>query len=359
MLKDNNSDNKDNKDNKDNELNLAFDDVNRYQIKSSMTAIRHDSDDFDGDEFLCQLQPGILLRVVDFSVRVQGQAVIRRQSAIPAHTLTLSFKLAGENIVSLADDNSDAVKAKQEERGIDFIAMRERSLWVSYGKDAVMMVDESHHQEKYLLVQLMCDPKVLCKAPFDLQPDQLPHCIASVINGQEFMTADFTLTDELMQALYILLKSDTSDPFCRAFLQAKTVELMCLALRNVTHQERQQEQNHISEKEREQMSKAGQLLAQNLRSPPTQEALVQTLGIGKSRLKRCFKALYGCSITDYILHARVQHARQLLTQGRLNVTQVAMEVGYEHVGNFTTMFKRQLGITPKAFQLMNTGQANR
>ncbi|OUS03903.1 hypothetical protein A9Q81_06385 [Gammaproteobacteria bacterium 42_54_T18] len=357
MLKNNNSDNK------SHESNLAFDDVNRYQLKSSMTSIQHDSDDVAGIEFLCQLQPGILLRIVDCSVSVKKQAVTRRQVATPAHTLVLNFKLAGENIVSLADDNSDAIKAvlkaMQKAKGVDSFVVRERSLWVSYSKDALMAVDEMHNQKKYLLVQLMCDPKVLCKAPFDLQPDQLPHCIASVVNGQEFMMADFTLTDELMQALYILLKSDTSDPYCRAFLQAKTVELMCLALRNVSQQERQQEQSHISEKEREQMSKAGQLLIQNLQAPPTQEALVQTLGIGKSRLKRCFKALYGCSITDYILNARVQQARQLLTQGRLNVTQVAMEVGYEHVGNFTTMFKRQLGITPKAFQLMHTGPDKR
>ena len=41
-------------------------------------------------------------------------------------------------------------------------------------------------------------------------------------------------------------------------------------------------------------------------------------------------------------------ARLLLAQGRLSVTQIALDVGYAHAANFSTAFKRRFGMSPSA-----------
>lgn len=42
----------------------------------------------------------------------------------------------------------------------------------------------------------------------------------------------------------------------------------------------------------------------------------------------------------------LEQAEKLLRQGNRTVVEVAMQVGYGHLGHFATAFKRQFGITP-------------
>ncbi|BFM14500.1 hypothetical protein R50073_06830 [Maricurvus nonylphenolicus] len=337
-------------------FNLALTDASRFQLRSGQNYIRHDAEAGVGYEFLCQLQPGILLRVMEFSRTGHVIGTEDEETIIPGKKLIMSFRLVGNSKFHLAENNTDVVKSAADIEKLTSFEMYERSMLISYCEEQVCLTDSVEKDEHYLLVMLICDLQVLYKKPFGLQEEQLPQCIQSILQGKQYTISAFTMNDDIVQALRILMNTDTSHPCSRAFLQAKTVELMCLALFNIAQQENQQDQEYISNKEREQMAGASQLLLQGLQSPPSVEELATTLGLSQSRLKRCFKALHGCSISDYIMNARMQHARQLLTEGQLNVTQVAMEVGYEHVCNFSTTFKRESGITPKAFQKLATGR---
>jgi len=312
--------------------NLPFTDLTRFSLRSGHNHIRHNSEHGVGVEALYQFQPGIMLRVIDM-VSLNSKP---EETTIPKKHLVFSFKLSGDNLMEI--------------EGHDSITMAEGSLWIAYSEDQKRLVEHGEDGQKYLLVMLICEPDVLLQLPFDQNVNELPDCIQTVFSGDEYMGANFTMNADLIQALRIFLNSDTSDVLSRPFLQAKTVELMCLALRNMLDQESQRQRARISEKEKGAMDLAGTLLQKHWKNPPTQDELVKTLGVGRTQLVKCFKLVYGYSITDYVLNIRMQHAQQLLTDGKLNVTQVAMEVGYEHSSNFVSIFKRQFGITPKAFQ---------
>jgi AraC-like DNA-binding protein len=43
-------------------------------------------------------------------------------------------------------------------------------------------------------------------------------------------------------------------------------------------------------------------------------------------------------------------ARTLLLETELSITQIALEVGYEYAGNFTTAFKRYFGVPPNVMR---------
>jgi len=307
-------------------------DTSRFQLRSGQNHVLRDGDDEVGVQALHQIQPGIVLRVLDITMRTD----LTLETTASENQLMFGFKLAGDNVVESVEAGGYLVS--------------EGSLFVAYSGTRVIIKDNFDKDQRYLLVMLLCDPEILLQAPFDLEAEQLPDVIQSVLHDEKSLIDGCSMNAELIQALRILLNSDTGDALNRAFLQAKSIEILCLALRNILQHESQREQSKISERERLKMGEAHQLLKQRWQDPPTQEELVQALGIGKSRLKKCFKWLYGLSIKDYVLGIRMQQAQQLLTEGRLNVSQVAMEVGYEHPCNFVTAFKRKFGMTPKAFQ---------
>ncbi len=68
-------------------------------------------------------------------------------------------------------------------------------------------------------------------------------------------------------------------------------------------------------------------------------------------MKKCFKEVYGTSIYNYLKTYRMQVARKLLKEGKLNVTEVATQIGYLNPSKFSTTFKNEYGMTPKEFQI--------
>ncbi len=313
-------------------VNLPFTDISRFEMRTGHHHIRHDNEYESGTEVIYQLQPGIMLRVLDLLIHTEGAG----ETSAPDKKVIFSFKLRGNNRLTV--------------EGVGEMEMSEGSLWVNYCEHPFRLIENSPTNQKYLLIMLVCDPDVLLQPPFDQMAENLPECIQRVLAGEEQVAEKFTMNMDLVQALGILLNSETADSYNRPFIQAKTIELVCLALRNISQQESLRAKSHISEKELKAVEKACQLLQQNWQNPPSHDELIKIVGIGRSQLTKSFKLIYGYSITDYVLNIRMQNAQQLLTEGKLNVTQVALEVGYEHSNNFVSAFKRRFGITPKAFQ---------
>ncbi|HKK19249.1 MAG TPA: helix-turn-helix domain-containing protein [Opitutales bacterium] len=101
---------------------------------------------------------------------------------------------------------------------------------------------------------------------------------------------------------------------------------------------------------------AGQALADGLSDPPTLLQLSEMTGLGARRLSEAFKMRYGQSLVDYLLDCRMQSAREILrTDPDRPIKQLASEVGYNHVSNFTRAFKKSFGHAPRAFAKQSSG----
>ncbi|MEI2415502.1 helix-turn-helix transcriptional regulator [Orrella sp. JC864] len=72
-------------------------------------------------------------------------------------------------------------------------------------------------------------------------------------------------------------------------------------------------------------------------------------GVSARTLYRRFRAETGLSFVQWRKQACLLHAVRLLSAG-LSVTQVALELGYESPSAFSTMFRRTLGTSPRAFR---------
>ena len=71
--------------------------------------------------------------------------------------------------------------------------------------------------------------------------------------------------------------------------------------------------------------------------------LCQFMGLSRAQLYRKFKALTNQSVGAFIRKVRLHKARELLQSTRLNVTQVAMEVGFKSLPSFSRSYSEEFG----------------
>lgn len=65
---------------------------------------------------------------------------------------------------------------------------------------------------------------------------------------------------------------------------------------------------------------------------------------------RLFKSTTGLPPHRFVLRARVDHARALLTDPTLSIQHVAQVVGFRTPSHFTAVFRRVTGTTPRAYR---------
>jgi len=70
-------------------------------------------------------------------------------------------------------------------------------------------------------------------------------------------------------------------------------------------------------------------------------------------LGRVFRNHFQCTLTEAIHTRRLRHATTLLMDGRLSVDGVAGNCGFDDPGYFRRLFKRQMGMSPKAYRAMH------
>lgn len=78
--------------------------------------------------------------------------------------------------------------------------------------------------------------------------------------------------------------------------------------------------------------------------------LAAMLGITDRHLRRVFAAEYGVSPVQYLLTRRLLLAKNLLTDTRLRVTDVAMTAGFGSIRRFNDLFKKRYRLTPGNFR---------
>lgn len=85
--------------------------------------------------------------------------------------------------------------------------------------------------------------------------------------------------------------------------------------------------------------------------------LSRKFSISESHLSRKFKEVVGIGLNEYITFVRIINAERLLREGRLSITEVATECGFNDPNYFSTVFKKLKGVTPLKFA-KNTTEHN-
>jgi len=134
----------------------------------------------------------------------------------------------------------------------------------------------------------------------------------------------------------------------KLWYQAKTLELLSQVLFQPTPQAEFfcQRQKRVS---RERIERATAILRSHLTEPPDIEALGAQVGCSPFYLSRLFSKEIGMTIPQYLRQVRMERAAELLLEGRHNVTEAAMEVGYSSLSHFSKAFCTTIGCCPALF----------
>jgi len=98
------------------------------------------------------------------------------------------------------------------------------------------------------------------------------------------------------------------------------------------------------------------LLKRDLTAPPSLEAIGKEVGCSPFYLSRTFSKETGVTIPQFIRQLRLDRAAELLRSGEYNVTEAAMEVGYNSLSHFSQAFHQQFGCCPGLYPVATTTQ---
>jgi AraC family transcriptional activator of pyochelin receptor len=62
-----------------------------------------------------------------------------------------------------------------------------------------------------------------------------------------------------------------------------------------------------------------------------------------------FKEFYGTPVFTFLLNYKLDYSKKLLEDNNLNVSEIAILIGYSNSSHFIAAFKKRFGVTPKQF----------
>jgi len=107
---------------------------------------------------------------------------------------------------------------------------------------------------------------------------------------------------------------------------------------------------------RERVEKARMILKEGMQNPPPLEELGRLVGCSPFYLSRLFSQETGMTIQQYVRQMRMERAAELLRTGKCNVTEAALEVGYNSLSHFSTVFHETFGCCPGLYPLKTPTQ---
>jgi AraC-like DNA-binding protein len=98
--------------------------------------------------------------------------------------------------------------------------------------------------------------------------------------------------------------------------------------------------------DREKIMKAREILLEQIGEPITIKQLSRRVAMNECYLKKGFKEMFGTTIFEFYQNQRMEHAKYLLYEKGLTVTEVSSMLGYSSISHFSTAFKKQTGLKP-------------
>lgn len=107
---------------------------------------------------------------------------------------------------------------------------------------------------------------------------------------------------------------------------------------------------------RERVEKAKLILKERMQNPPTLDELARMVSCSPFYLSRLFTQEGGMTMQQHLRQVRMERAAELLRTGKCNVTEAALEVGYNSLSHFSSTFHETFGCCPGLYPLKTPAQ---
>lgn len=150
------------------------------------------------------------------------------------------------------------------------------------------------------------------------------------------------IKDKISEILEISFIEEDND----LLLNARLFEILYYLSLNYPLQDKQQDEN----KQNTLLTKAMQLMRNNVDLNLQIQEIAQTLSIDRSYLHRIFKEHLGLSPKEYLINLKMTRAKELLIHTDHPLKIIALSIGMDDVVNFSKLFKKQEQLSPKQYR---------
>lgn len=151
------------------------------------------------------------------------------------------------------------------------------------------------------------------------------------------------------QALSNIFNAPLTGKLGYMMIETSVIQLILLQMYSLFHREEAFRQPSVSNRDVDLIQELKDYLNSTYLDDHSISGLAQRFGTNTNKLMSLFKRMYGKSIFEYITDQRMEHARKLLREEGLLVTEVSRSIGYKNPNHFSTAFKKRFGVQPSAF----------
>ena len=90
-------------------------------------------------------------------------------------------------------------------------------------------------------------------------------------------------------------------------------------------------------------------IVHNLNTHLTTPDIAERFFVSRDKLNRDFKKYVQMSIRNFIMESRMNLAKSLLVENKMNICEIATSCGFENEKYFYSFFKKNTGLTPKEY----------
>lgn len=164
-----------------------------------------------------------------------------------------------------------------------------------------------------------------------------------------------SLTPEIEQVVrQVIRKKEQITSLDKLFFISKAYELQFL----LAADSRNQSDDNCPPLIRRGVDRAVCILRENLSAPPCLADIARKSGLCVTSLNAEFKKRFGTTVFGFLRRERLERARILITEERMNASEAAWDVGYSSLSSFHKAFYARYGVTPGSCCLKKTDDQN-
>jgi len=151
------------------------------------------------------------------------------------------------------------------------------------------------------------------------------------------------------QALALdMLNNPYKDSLDKLYTEAKSLELLHIELKGLlANNINNNSYIKFSKQDKEAIYYAREIMMNNISNPPSLKELSYEVKINQTKLKYGFTIFFNQTPYSISLESRLQKAKKLLEKSELNITEIALKVGYKYPQSFSDAYLKRFGVRPK------------
>ena len=214
-----------------------------------------------------------------------------------------------------------------------------------YNPEKQLTIDASAAKNSKVISVLI--PIVEFHKLFSSSSSDIPFFENKSLNQKHY--SESLISNSILIVLNQIIKNDMDNSTRSLLYKAKIYELFSLIFKKTKEIDLDQCPFLNNDENLKKIAKAKDVILKDIKNPPSLIELSKTIDLSLKNLKKGFKEIYGKPVYKYLFDFKMERAKQLLSNGNLNVNEVSYDLGYSSSSHFIAAFKKKYGITPRTY----------